>query len=118
MTRNKKDRGAPNAPVRTPANHEQPEGPDMDQHTKPLYTLINGEPMISMEGMALLMDLPADVVKAEWKRQGGTSLATFNVPKSWIQRGHRIRKEVSAALGYEPGMKETIDYLAAKAGTR
>lgn len=82
------------------------------------YQLINGEPMVSLEGMALLMDLPADIVKAEWERQGGSSLTALSVPKSWVQRGRRVRKEVSAALGYEPGMKEALDYLAGKAGER
>lgn len=81
-----------------------------------LYTLINGEPMVSMEGVALLMGLPPEVVKAEFERQGGASISTLTVPKSWVKRGKRIRKEVSAALGYEPTLKESIDYLAKKAG--
>lgn len=80
-----------------------------------LYKLIGGEPMLSLDGMALLMDLPPEVVKAEWERQGGSSATAMTIPTSWIKRGKRVYKGVSAALGYEPGMKEAIDYLAAKA---
>ncbi|MDA2805725.1 hypothetical protein [Nocardiopsis suaedae] len=80
---------------------------------EPLYTLVNGEPMLSHRAVALLTGLPTDVVKAEWDRQAAT--ATMTWPREWAKRGTRIRKEVSAALGYEPSMKEAIDYLAAKA---
>ncbi|GAA4911387.1 hypothetical protein [Streptomonospora salina] len=79
------------------------------------YSLIDGEPMISLDGMALLMDLPADTVRAKWQRQGGPDAGSLKVPEPWVKRGRRVRKEVAAALGYEPSLKESIDYLAAKA---
>jgi len=85
---------------------------------EPLYKLIDGEPMLSHHAVALLIGLPAEVVKAEAERQGGAWAASMNFPNSWAKRGRRIRKEVSAALGYEPSMQERIDYLAKKAGIR
>lgn len=84
---------------------------------EPLYTLIVGEPMLSHRAVALLIDLPADVVKAEWDRQGAATQGSMAFPREWAKRGKRVHKEVAAALGYEPSMKEAIDYLAAKAAS-
>jgi hypothetical protein len=85
---------------------------------KPLYTVIDGEPMISTEAMALLMGIPYERLRAEIDRQKAAdpTSETFKLPRAWTRQGNRIRKETQAALGYEAGMKECIDYLAAKAG--
>ena len=84
---------------------------------EPLYKLIDGEPMLSTACVALLMDLPEDVLSAEMERQGcGGDPGTFRMPAAWAKRGVRVRKETQAALGYEAGLKEVIDYLAEKAG--
>lgn len=84
----------------------------------PLYRMIDGEPMISTEAMALLMGLPYERLRAEIDRQRAENpeSKTFKLPRAWTRQGNRIRKEVQAALGYEAGMKECLDYLAAKAG--
>lgn len=84
---------------------------------KPLYTYVNGEPMVSTEAMALLMGIPYERLRAEIDRQRAENpeSETFKLPRAWSRQGNRIRKEVQAALGYEAGMKECIDYLAAKA---
>ncbi|SFO14625.1 hypothetical protein SAMN04489713_104270 [Actinomadura madurae] len=83
--------------------------------TNPYYKLINGEPMISPAGLALLLDLPVEEVLAEYERQGkGAASGVLRMPAEWRRRGVRVRKETQAALGYEAGMKECIDYLASK----
>ncbi|SEN90298.1 hypothetical protein [Nonomuraea pusilla] len=85
---------------------------------KPLYSYVNGEPMVSDEAMALLIGVPYERVRAEIERQRAENPGSdvFRMPRAWSRQGNRIRKEVQAALGYEAGMKECIDYLAAKAG--
>ncbi|PRX90846.1 hypothetical protein [Allonocardiopsis opalescens] len=83
---------------------------------RPLYTLLDGEPVLSHEAVALLIDMPPETVRAEWQRQAAQGEPGMTLPTSWAKRGKRIRKEVAAALGHEPGMKEAIDYLAAKKG--
>lgn len=85
--------------------------------TRPLYKVIDGEPMLSTRAFALLMDLPEDVLRAEVERQREKNPdSPFRVSNEWRKRGVRVRKEVQAALGYEAGMKECIDFLADKAG--
>lgn len=83
----------------------------------PYYRVVGGEALVSHEGFALLMGIPIDTFKAEVRRQQDASGApgefSFRVPAPWAKAGRRIRKEVAAALGYEPGMAEAIDYLAA-----
>lgn len=85
---------------------------------KPLYTMVNGEAMVSAEAMALCIGIPYERLKAEFDRQRAENpdSETFRLPREWARQGNRIRKEVQAALGYEAGLKECIDYLAAKAG--
>jgi len=83
----------------------------------PLYSYVNGEPMVSAEGMALLIGIPYERLKAEFDRQRAENpdAEMFRMPRAWSRQGNRLRKEVQAALGYEAGMKECLDYLAAKA---
>lgn len=85
---------------------------------EPLYTYVNGEPMLSTEAMALLIGVPYERVRAEIDRQRveNPSSDSFRMPRAWSRQGNRIRKETQAALGCEAGMKECLDYLAAKAG--
>lgn len=85
---------------------------------KPLYTVINGEEMVSAEAMALCIGIPYERLKAEFDRQRAENpdSETFKMPRAWSRQGNRIRKETQAALGYEAGLKECIDYLADKAG--
>lgn len=83
---------------------------------KQLYQEINGEPVVSTAGMALLMDVDEDALRAEIQRQRAAGREGLALPPEWIRRGHRVRKEVQLALGYEPGMKEALDYLAERNG--
>ncbi|MFG1855011.1 hypothetical protein ACGFJT_24475 [Actinomadura geliboluensis] len=76
----------------------------------PYYRTINGEPVISPAGLALLLDLPLEDIRAQCDN---VINGTMPMPADWAKRGIRIRKETQAALGYEAGMKECIDYLAA-----
>jgi len=78
------------------------------------YRIIGGEPMVSPEGVALLVDLPVETVLAEYRRQRGPDgTGVLRMPAEWARRGQRVRRECWAALGYEAGMRECIDYLAA-----
>lgn len=84
-----------------------------------LYRMVNGEPALSDAGVALLVGVPPAEFKAEIDRQQEAAnrigqTFTFRMPPEWARQGNRIRKEVSAALGYEPGMKDALDYLAAR----
>lgn len=83
----------------------------------PLYDYVNGERVLSTQAMALLTGVSYERVKAEIERQqaGASGTFSFRMPREWARQGNRIRKEVQAALGYEAGMKECIDYLAANA---
>lgn len=87
--------------------------------TNPYYRIINGQPAVSDAGFALLMGVPIADFEAEVSRQQEAADRAgrdfrFRVPADWAKQGNRIRKEISAALGYEPGMKTAIDYLATR----
>lgn len=84
----------------------------------PLYTYINGELMLSAEGTALALGIPVEKLKAEWQRQKDLGIAetSFFLPVGWQRQGVRLRKEVQAALGYDAGLLECIEYLAAQPG--
>lgn len=86
---------------------------------KPLYRYVDGEPMVSTEAMALLIGVPYERVRAEIDRQRAENPGSdsFRMPRAWSRQGNRIRKGVQAALGYDAGMKECIDYLAANASS-
>lgn len=75
-----------------------------------LYTIINGEPMVSAEGMGLLMGVPVEQVR---KAIGKGAAGVVTIPTLWIKNGRRRRKECAAALGHEPSLTESVDYWAA-----
>lgn len=78
-----------------------------------LYRVVDGEPVISTAGMALLMGIPPEAIRAAWDEAAQAGRMTLR--PEWIQGGNRRRKECAAALGYEPTLQESLDYWAAKA---
>lgn len=76
------------------------------------YKMINGEPMVSAAGMALLVGIPAEEIEGnfdETVQRGRTPLRP-----EWIKNGIRRRKECAAAIGHEPSMVESLDFWAAQ----
>jgi hypothetical protein len=75
-----------------------------------LYQIINGEPMVSTRGMALLMGVTVEEIKDAWDP---TAQKGYMVPRpEWVRNGVRRRKECAAALGHEPSLVESLDYWA------
>jgi hypothetical protein len=70
----------------------------------------SANPKISTAGMALLLGVPLDILRAEIDRQEGPA---FQIPPLWLRQGKRIARETMAATGSE-SMKDAIDYLAAR----
>ncbi|MGI5162783.1 hypothetical protein ACQEU3_47255 [Spirillospora sp. CA-253888] len=63
-------------------------------------TVLNGTPVINAAGMALLMDIPSDVLSAELKRQmGGKQAGAIQIPDEWVRRGRRNAKRCAALTG-------------------
>ncbi|MDV6275402.1 hypothetical protein R3Q06_18055 [Rhodococcus erythropolis] len=68
--------------------------------SEPLYTYVNGEPMISAEGMSVLYGIPLDVVHAEFERQGGRdNTGPLTVPGSWTASGRARTEEYKRVTG-------------------
>lgn len=77
-----------------------------------LTRVIDGEPMVSREGIALLFGVTADDIQTEMDRQGvpagGNPLAGgFVLPRDWIRRGN----EISARLHHQYGVTTMADAL-------
>ena len=62
----------------------------------PLYTYVDGEPMLSTEGMAVLFGIPLPEVEAEMQRQGTRTLA---MPESWLASGRARTEEYRRVTG-------------------
>lgn len=73
-----------------------------------LYDYINGEPVVSAKGLALLLGVPEDQVRA---------LALFRgtgvdaLPDEWVKAGKRRSKEYQAATGRDD-MLGALEYWA------
>lgn len=75
-----------------------------------LYRIIDGEPMISAAGMALLHGITVEALTAEMTRQRQRT-GEFKMPTEWVRQGRRIAREAMAATG-STSMRDAIDYLA------
>lgn len=73
-----------------------------------LYTINDGEPLLSMKAVALLMGTTEEVIAALPKVNGNPQF-----PRQLEQAGKRILSETMAHLGTD-SMWECIDYLATK----
>ena len=75
----------------------QQEGDSVPNDTaNELYRYIDGEPMLSAAGMALLLGVTEEQMRAQAERSG-TGIAAL--PESWVKAGNRRRKEYEAATG-------------------
>lgn len=61
-----------------------------------LYRYIDGEPVLSAAGMALLLGVTEEQMRAQAERSG-TGIAAL--PEAWVKSGIRRRKEFEAATG-------------------
>ncbi|MEZ7240779.1 hypothetical protein QYS60_23775 [Rhodococcus sp. GXMU-t2271] len=61
-----------------------------------LYRYIDGEPTLSAAGMALLLGVTEEQMRAQAERSG-TGIAAL--PEAWVKAGNRRRKEYEAATG-------------------
>lgn len=52
-------------------------------------------PVLPVEGMALLLGVPAEDVRAH-AATNGTDLTTMSLPSEWVQSGRRRTKEAQA----------------------
>ncbi|MCZ9635285.1 hypothetical protein [Rhodococcus sp. BH5] len=71
--------------------------PQSDQEqSSPLYTYIDGVPMLSAEGMSVLFGVPLDEISAEVQRQGG---GNWSVPAEWVESGRERTDEYRRSTG-------------------
>lgn len=75
-----------------------------------LYRIVDGEPMVSPKGVALLMGVTEDQVRAVSIFRGAD---VANLPPEWVKAGLRRRKEYEAATG-RTDMIGALEYWAAK----
>ena len=70
---------------------------------------IDGEPVIDSEELALLLDLPTQVVE-EWsaRNRGGQAVP---IPGIWVARGRRAMRRLTRQLGHVPAMSEALEVL-------
>ncbi|OZE81925.1 hypothetical protein CH304_12805 [Rhodococcus sp. 15-649-1-2] len=74
---------------------------------------IDGDPMISTAGIALLFGISEELCNAEIKRQRSTGAEGFVPPGEWIRNGRRRQKEYQAATGRND-MQGALEYWAAQ----
>lgn len=75
-----------------------------------LYRCVDGEPVISAKGLALLLGVPEDQVRA-LAATHGTDVA--HIPAEWVKAGRRRAKEYQAATGRDD-MLGALEYWAEK----
>jgi hypothetical protein len=76
-----------------------------------LTELVNGEPMVSSDGMALLFGVSVELVRAH------SAKASYGdrtpIPEAWIKAGRRRAREAMAASGRDD-MCSALAYWAQK----
>lgn len=77
-----------------------------------LYTYVDGEPVVSVKGLAILLGVPLDQVRALALFRG-TGVGAL--PPEWVKAGKRRSKEYQAATGRDD-MLGALEYWAAKEG--
>jgi hypothetical protein len=63
-----------------------------------LTELVNGEPMVSSDGMALLFGVSVELVRAHSAKN--THGGRTPMPEAWIKAGRRRAREAMAATGH------------------
>ena len=79
-----------------------------------LYEDLDGQPVVSTAGMAVLLGVSHSAVQKHAAQHGSGVIA---LPSDWVRAGKRRQKEFEAATG-ESGMKAAIDYFFALEGVR
>jgi hypothetical protein len=79
------------------------------------HKTIKGEPLISTEGLALLLGVDLDELKAEILRQRvDNPTAPFATPTDWVKRGRRTARETMAATD-RADLVSCLEHLGADA---
>ncbi|OZF00551.1 hypothetical protein [Rhodococcoides fascians] len=76
---------------------------------------IDGEPMISTAGMALLFGVSEELCRAELQRQSDNGCEGFIPPGEWIRNGKRRAAEYRAETGRNDA-EGALSYWAAREG--
>jgi hypothetical protein len=63
-----------------------------------LTELVNGEPMVSADGMALLFGVSVELVRALSAKS--TRAGQTPMPEAWLKAGRRRAREAMAATGH------------------
>ncbi|MFX1757253.1 hypothetical protein [Rhodococcus sp. As11] len=75
-----------------------------------LYRHIDGEPVVSAKGLALLLGVSEDQVRALAQFRG---TGVDALPPEWVKAGLRRAKEYQAATGHDD-MLGALEYWAAR----
>lgn len=79
-----------------------------------LFRQIGGETAISLESMALLLDVEPRILRAEYDMQMAIAPgSTFTIPMPWIERGRRQTERVANLIGTLDG-PAILRYLVAE----
>lgn len=92
--------------VKIPLAPSSPSGND------PLYTYVDGEPMLSTEGMSVLFGIPLDEIEAEIARQGRDSMV---MPDVWLESGRARTEEYKRVTGGDD-MLGALEFWAKRDG--
>jgi hypothetical protein len=76
-----------------------------------LTELVDGEPMVSADGMALLFGISVELVRAHSAKV--TCGGSTPIPDAWLKAGRRRAREAMAATGCED-MCSSLTYWAQK----
>lgn len=75
-----------------------------------LWQEVDGEPMLSPRGMAILFGVDEAEVLAIARNEKPDGTGAGTIPQEWIRNGVRRRKAAQAALGYDAGMLQVLQY--------
>ncbi|MEH6794022.1 MAG: hypothetical protein V7694_07775 [Rhodococcus sp. (in: high G+C Gram-positive bacteria)] len=78
---------------------------------------IDGEPMVSTAGLALLFGVSEELCKAEINRQEAMGCKGFVPPGEWIRNGRRRAAEHRAHTGRNDA-ESALEFWAAKEGRK
>ncbi|GAA1786228.1 hypothetical protein [Actinomadura chokoriensis] len=73
----------------------------------------DGRDVPTIEGLALILALPVDVVRATIdERAERDAEGWFKLPRPWVRRSRRNVARVRARLGHRAGLVEVLGWLA------
>ncbi|MDQ7910787.1 hypothetical protein RB614_40480 [Phytohabitans sp. ZYX-F-186] len=82
-----------------------------------MFMIINGEPILSVDGLSLLIDVPVAEIKAEAARQG-IDVQVMVLPAAWERQGRRIAVRLAVRGIGRGDIPAALDFLAAERARR